>query len=1074
LRALVSTMTAVSTCPACQHQNSETAKYCEECGTFLRAAGSASTHDAGERRYLPVMFCDLVGSSSLTVGLGPEDYSEIQRMVYFAGTSIVLNYGGQVSQFLGDGILAVFGYPQAHEDDAARAVNAALEMQAAIPTCTPEIRKRLPRFSGMLQTRAAIDTGLVVIREIREGPQRGLHVSGEPAIIASRLQGLATPDALFITDATRRLIGERFELKPQGWFDIKEIRSVEAFRVIGSGPDSRRHDMARRGPLTQMVGREDQVGILRERWTEVVAGRGQLVLISGEAGIGKSRLVTAARQCLPAEGRWLELRGSEHRRSSELRPVLDLLEKHVLEGATGSDARQRLEREFDRNDLKSEAPRLLASLLSLPESQDQQPMTLLPGQQRQRILNALIEWVWRIAADSPVAIAVEDVQWVDPTTLDLLRSLAESIKDHKVFLLLTHRPDQDLTKLLWEPGPTELRFVLSALTRRDAQKLVESIAGDHTLPDDVMRDVLDKSEGIPLYLEEVTRMLVDSRAAMGSVPEGLVELLSARLDQVPAPALDTIRIGAVMGRHFSRELLLAVSLKDAEGVAADMNLLMQFGIMLPESDGYSFKHVLIQDVAYKRMLRGTQADLHRRIATILQERFPVLADAQPELVAHHLEGAGATEPAFRAWSRAGERSLGNGAYKEAAHQFNKALELHDALQYMSKEERTTHAQEELRLRRDLGIALIPTEGYTCKAVAENYERALRRSSALNASEDIPIHVLYGLWGTCLVRGDRKATDELARHFRRVRASKDQLARHVAYSTLGARAFYRGNFTYALKLCQQAMQLYEPEQHFSLMRDYGYEGPLYSHGYVACLLCFIGYPDRGLGVVNDALKLSETIGDPYTKAVSLGFAACVARERGEPWQAKTFSEQLVRLATDHEFPLYLGIAHCVRGWSTLSGGDIGGGMEEIRFGLTIWEKTGARLPGTYFRRNLIEAELAGGQIDAGLSEVERGLRQCRDSLESYQEPEYHRLKGELLKVCEDTQAAEREIKRALTGARKQGAAWVELRAALSLARLARQIGRTDDLVTPLVDVRSRITEGADTPEMLEAEALLAEV
>jgi tetratricopeptide (TPR) repeat protein len=377
----------------------------------------------------------------------------------------------------------------------------------------------------------------------------------------------------------------------------------------------------------------------------------------------------------------------------------------------------------------------------------------------------------------------------------------------------------------------------------------------------------------------------------------------------------------------------------------------------------------------------------------------------------------------------------------------------------------------LRLRKDLGVSLIATQGYTSQAVAANYEHALRRSSELNDREqDIPIHVLYGLWGTCLVRGDREATDEFARHFQRVEESPDPLARHVAHSTLGARAFYHGDYTRAMQHCRQAMEIYAPAHHFVLMRDYGYEGAIYSHSYVACILCFTGFPDQALVVVNEALRLSQSVGDPYSNATSLCFAACIARERREPERAMALADELIALATDRQFVMWLGIAHCLRGWSRVAMNDVAGGAEEIRLGLGMWEATGAKVPGTYLRLNLIEAELAGGEIEAGLADVEQGMQQCRRTLECYQEPEYHRLKGELLRRQGNLKRAEREIERALEGARAQGATWVELHAASSLARLATP--DRPDLLSPLAAVYSRLTEGFDTQDVREAATLLA--
>jgi class 3 adenylate cyclase/tetratricopeptide (TPR) repeat protein len=1050
-------------CPACQHTNPDSARYCAQCGTFLRPDREGASPENGERRYVTVLFSDLVGSSSLVEELGPEDYRNLVNLVHGCTAEIVERYGGEISQYLGDGVLALFGYPRAHEDDAARAVAAAVEVQRAVPQCAISVRSRVPVFVRVVQTRAAIHTGLVVIGAMGSGQQRSILAVGDAVIIASRLQELAEPDSMLISGATRRLLGAGIEVEPRGRVPIRGMKApIDTFRVTAVPSAGPAHDAARRGELTPFIGREEELALLLERWERVVDGRAQVVVVSGEPGIGKSRLLSALRRYVGAGVPWFEFHGSEYDQSSELQPFLAMLERQVSQHPA-ADPRSR-----DRVVFERESAAVLRPLLTPSASQAEQGVSL-PDEQRRRILTALAEWVWGRAADAPVAIVFEDLQWLDPTTMDLLSGLVTNAKAQRVLLLLTCRAWFEPP---WRRKPNELRLVLNPLTRAEGQRLVETIAAERALSDEVMGEVLEKSDGVPLFLEEVTRMLIDSSGAGESIPETLRELLAARLDRLPSRTLDTIRLGAVLGRRFSREILMAVSSKPTIEVDENVQALVNAGILLREADGYAFKHVLLRDGAYQQMLLSTRVEVHGRVAAALVERFPQVADRQPELVAHHFTEAGAIEPAFREWSRAGSRSLRNGAYVEAVHHFQRALELLGRLPHATDEERLAQAQVELRLRKDFGVSLIATQGYTSPDVAANYERALRRSSELNArEEDIPIHVLYGLWGTCLVRGDREATDEFARHFLRVEHSSDPLARHVAHSTLGARAFYRGDFASAMEHCQQAMQLYEPSQHFVLMRDYGYEGGLYSHGYVACILCFTGRPGSGLAAVNEVLDLSTSLGDPYTRAVALGFAACVARERRDHHSAKDLSDELVNISTERHFVMWLGIAHCLRGWSVLTAGDVNGGAEEIQLGLAIWAKTGAKVPGTYLRLSLVEAEIARGNVEGGLTAVEEGMYQARTTLESYQQPEYQRLRGELLRLSGNLDGAEHEIRSALAGARAQGAAWVELRAALSLARLAAAGHGGADAMGPLAELRARLTEGADTPEMEEVGRLL---
>jgi class 3 adenylate cyclase/predicted ATPase len=1061
----------VPTCPSCKEFNSVGARFCAQCGAPLPSSGGLSSGAAlEERRYCTVLFCDLVESTSLSEELGPEQYKDVADVVYGLSRTIITRYGGEVSQYLGDGVLALFGHRGAHEDDAVRAICAALDIQAAIRSCGDQVRHAVPDFSRVLHSRAAVHTGLVLISDVRESGGRRVAAFGDTVSITARLQAEASADSLIITGSTRRLVGDRFVLSPAARTTIRGIRNpLETFQVTTFAPHVGRHDAARRGAVTPLVGRENELRLVDDMWTKVASGEGQIVVLRGDPGIGKSRLLAEMKHRRGLDSRWFELHGSEFFEASELRPVLELLERQVLEGAAGIEARHRLQLAMHEAGVAdAEAVRGLASLLSLPVLPDDPPLALLPDQQRRKVLDTLVAWVLKLAADSPVVIAFEDIQWADPTTVELLKMLAAVVNERPILLLVTCRAPFEPP---WPRQSYEARVAMQPLTADEARALVASVAGHRLPPEPVMREVIDKSDGVPLFLEEVTQMLADSAGALEAVPETLRELLSARLDRMSS-ARDVLRVGSVIGRRFSRELLLAVSESDQQTMDRSIDTLLDAGIFLHEDDGYSFKHVLLRDESYDRIPHVTRAQLHGRVATTLRERFSHVAETRPELVAHHLAAAGATEPAMREWQRAGGRSLQNAAYAEAAHHFERALTLCARLPRSTQDERKASGLVELELRKDLGMSLIATRGYTFPAVEENYEHALRRSSELNTrSEDVPIPILYGLWGTYFMRGDRGATDELAKQFRRVLESPDPLARHVAHSVLGARAFYLGDFAHATEQFEKAIVLYDPAQHYTLTHDYGYAGGLYSHSYLACLLCFTGYPDRGLALATEAIELARSLKDPYAHATSLAFAACVARERGESARAKALSGELIELATTYQFILWLGIALCLSGWSNLAEGNVHGGADQIRTGFQMYEATGAKLPGQYLRLILIEAELAKGDLVTGLAEVEKGLRLCRETFDSYLEPEYHRCKGQLLVRDGALDAAEREFRAAVAGARAEGARWMELRAALRLARLAHRDRGPTDAVTVLEHVMSGLTEGTDLDEMEEARALL---
>ena len=1020
-----------------------------------------------------MVFCDLVESTSLSEELGPEAYKELADVVYALSRTIITRYGGEVSQYLGDGVLALFGHRGAHEDDAVRAVRAVLEVQAAIRGCGDQVRRHVPDFSRILHSRAAVHTGLVLISDVRESGGRRVAAFGDTVSIAARLQTEAPPDSVVITGPTRRLVGERFVLSAVKVIVIRGIRNpLETFQVTSVGSQVGRLDAARRGAVTPLAGRHDELRALEDTWARVVSGQGQIVVLSGDPGIGKSRLLAELRLRRGLAGRWFELQGSEFFEASELRPVLELLEREVLQGAAGPDARQRLQRAMDNAGVgEADAVRCIASLLSLPSLPEDQPITLLPDQQRRKILDTLVAWVLKLAAERPVVIAFEDIQWADPTTIELLIRLAAAVGAHAVLLLVTCRAPFEPP---WVLQPYEQRIAIKPLTGAEARALVASIAVHRLPPEPIVQDVIEKSDGIPLFLEEVTQMFSDSADAVRAVPETLRELLSARLDRL-SPARDVLRIGSVIGRRFSRELLLAVSEQKPEAIGRSVEILLNSGVLLSDNDGYAFKHMLLRDECYDRVPHTTKAHLHGRVAAALRERFPGLAETRPELVAHHLTEAGAIEPALQEWRRAGARSLNNAAYQEAASLFARALGLCARLPVSTPEERTASVLTELELRKDLGISLISTKGYTDPTVEDNYERALRRSAELNASArnvPIPIPILYGLWATYFMRGDRDATDRFAEHFGRVLELTDPLARHVAHSTLGARAFYSGRFSSAIDHFEEAIRLYDPAQHFVLTRDYGYIGGLYSHSYLACVLCFTGFPDRGLALATEAVDLARALRDPYSCASSLAFAACVARERGEPARAKALAGELLELATSHQFILWIGLGLCLSGWSNQAEGDVVGGAEQIRTGFQMYTATGAKLPGQYLRLLLVESEIARGQVADGLAAADVGLKLCAETFDSYLAPEYHRVKGELLALDGAFDGAEVAFQQAIAAARAEGATWMALRAALRLVQLPGQGLASLRNLALLERIVSGVAEGAALKEMAEARALLA--
>jgi class 3 adenylate cyclase len=685
---------------------------------------------AAERRQLTVLFCDLVGSTELAARLDPEDMSRVIRAYQECCAAVVERWGGHVAKYMGDGVLAYFGWPVAHEDDAERAVRAGLALgQALTRVTTPAVEP--------LAARVGIATGLVVVGEmIGEGAAREEAVVGETPNLAARLQALAEPGGVVISQATRRLVGGLFELDDLGSQQLKAfVELLAAWRVAGEGRAEGRFEARHAGGLTPLVGREHELDLLFDRWQQASEGEGQVVLLSGEPGIGKSRLVRALRERLgDALYTTLSHLCSPFYQTSALHPVIDLLERAA--GFTRDDPPARkldkLEALLARgtNDVAAAAP-LIAALLSLPTGDRYPPLDLAPERQKHEILNALLVQLTGLAAERPVLALYEDVQWADPSTLELLERVIERVQRLPVLVLVTFRPEFVPP---WRGRAHLTALSLNRLNRRRGAAMVAELTGK-ALPAEVLEQILLKTDGVPLFVEELTKAVLElgllrdagDRYVLGgplpplAIPPTLQDSLVARLDRL-APVKEVAQVAACIGREFGYELLAAVLPLDSTALHDALHALAQaelvFGEGTPPHANYLFKHALVRDAAYESLLKSRRQALHARIAGALEERFPDIASAQPELVAHHCTAAGLTEKAVEYWSKAGQSAIERSAMAEAVVQLKKGLELLAGLPADS-----TGGRRELDLQVALGVALMAAEGWGSREAVGAYARA---------------------------------------------------------------------------------------------------------------------------------------------------------------------------------------------------------------------------------------------------------------------------------------------------------------------------------------------------------------
>ena len=639
-----------------------------------------------ERRQLTVLFCDLVDSTVLASQLDPEELREVVRAYQATCAKVIARFEGQIAQYLGDGLLVYFGYPLAHEDDAQRAVRTGLGIVEAMGP----LNARLEREHGVqLAVRLGIHTGQVVVGEIGGGAKHEQLALGETPNIAARLQGLAAPNTLVISAATFHLLSGFFACQSLGTHHLKGVaQPLEVNQVLYESMARSRLEAAGRTSLTPLVGREQEVGLLRERWAQVKDGLGQVVLLSGEAGIGKSRLVQGLTEQVATEPQaWLTpCQCSPYHQNSALYPMIELLERvvvHFEREETPQQKLNKLEGFLVQYGLPlAEGVPLLAALLSLPLNTDYAPLALSPTQQKQQTLHAMLTILLKIAAQQPVLFVMEDLHWIDPSTLELLTLLVDQGPTARILALFTCRPDFSPP---WTGRAHLTQMTLNRLPRRQAAELTGRVAHGKALPPEVVEQVVAKTDGVPLFVEELTKMVLESGllqeweehyALTGplpplAIPTTLHDSLMARLDRL-ASVKALAQLGATLGREFTYDLLQAVSLWDGDTLQRGLQQLVAAEFLyqrgVPPQATYVFKHALIQDAAYQSLLRSTRQHYHQRIAQALEAQFPALVETQPELVAQHYTAAGCTQQAVVYWQRAGQHASDRSAHLEAISQ----------------------------------------------------------------------------------------------------------------------------------------------------------------------------------------------------------------------------------------------------------------------------------------------------------------------------------------------------------------------------------------------------------------------
>jgi class 3 adenylate cyclase/predicted ATPase len=1035
-------------------------------GRNVPATPDALARAEAERRQLTVMFCDLVGSTELSARLDPEDLREVIAAYHRSVTEIVRSFDGFVAKYMGDGVLVYFGYPRAHEDDAERAVRAGLGLIDAVG--------RLAVKSVQLQARVGIATGLVVVGDlIGEGSAQEQSVVGETPNLAARLQALAEPDTVVIAASTRRLVGDLFEVRDLGAVEVKGIAApVPACQVLRPSTVASRFEALRGSALTTLVGRDEEIDLLLRRWARAKAGDGQVVLISGEAGIGKSRITAALEERLQAEPH-LRLRYfcSPYHQDSALFPFIDQLDR--ASGFAPNDPPaaklEKLQALLARASPPEEDVALIADLLSLPSSERHPLPNLSPQRKKERTLEALIRQLEGLARQQPVVMVFEDAHWIDPTSRELLDLTVERVRSLPVLLIVTFRPEFQSP---WTGQPQVTMLALNRLDQRDRTALVAQIAGGTALPDELVAQIADRTDGVPLFVEELTKSVLESGVTPLGIPTSLHDSLMARLDRL-GPMRRVAQIGAAIGREFSYQLLRTVSdLRDDElqpSIARLVESELVFQRGAPPDAVYAFKHALVQDAAHTSLLRSSRQQLHAQIAEALETLFPGMMDTQPELLAQHYSEAGLVEKSVDYWGRAGRRSAARSAMVEAAAQLQKGLD-----QLVLLPDNPERQWQELELCSALGAALRFVKGQATPETG----RAFARARELWEQLGFPVGYLHIPYGQSRYHGYRGEFELAARLdedlLRLSRQRNDSGGLILAHQACGSDRMLVGRFASSRTHYEEALALYDPISHHSLGLQTGSHPQVVARAYLGFVLLCLGLPDQASTQTSAAIAEARTLAHPPSLASSLMVGAMLLSLFGDNRALNERADELVAVAEEQGVPWWHTVGTIYRGWVKAKNGEVMEGISLMEGGLTAYRATGAEMWVPYHIALRASACEIAGQTEEGVTLLDDALQVVDRTGERWFAAELYRHKGQLLLRQGQSEAAEELYCRALSIAREQEAKLWELRAAMSLARLRHDQDRPTEARDLLAPVYGWFTEGFDTPDLKEAKALLDEL
>jgi class 3 adenylate cyclase/predicted ATPase len=1081
-------------CAACGQANAAGSRFCAQCGVKLAAAAGAPVTPAAapaplparaanlaERRQITVMFCDLVGSTALSTRLDPEDLQDVIAAYHKCSADTVAGFGGYVAKYMGDGVLVYFGYPEAHEADAENAVRAGLALVEGIT--------QLFAADGRHQVRVGIATGLVVVGElVGAGEAQERNVVGETPNLAARLQAMAAPNTVVIAATTRRLTGELFDYETIEPAELKGFQErIGAWRVLRERSIASRFEALRAASLTPLIGRQEEMELLLRRWQQVADGEGRVVLLAGEPGIGKSRLTSALEDKIKQQQHTcLRYFCQPHHQGSALQPILGQL-AHAAGFAHDDGTAQRhkklvalLTQRGERGDAEVE---FFAELLGLTSQDSAAPADRDPQRKRRRILTALIAQLEQLAQHGPVLMLFEDAHWADPTSIELLTLAIARLQSLPILLVITFRPDYQPP---WTGQAHVTMLTLNRLSRRERETLVDHITGGKTLPPGLLDQIVERTDGVPLFVEELTkamlesdqlhvagdRYVLDQPAAALAIPTTLQDSLMARVDRLGS-AREVLQIGAAIGREFSYEVLAPVAglpdavLQDALIRLTEAELLFIRGT--PPNAVYSFKHALVQDTAYSTMLRAKRQHLHAAIALVLEKRFPEMASTTPEVIAQQFEWAGQTEKAIQYWRQAGERDLRRFAMTESMAHYSNALRLVTAMP-----DTPERADLELGVCLGLGMAQQIGLGPSAKEAAVAYGRALALARERGRGRERFL-ATWGIWFHETMSGRTREALALSDELLAIAQELDDTGLLLeAYHARPPMLLRSANLAAMQDAAQHVIRLYDREKH----RDHayyfgGHDARVCAQSFYALSLWGLGYADQSQQMAWRCIDDARGLGHAFSLAHGLNMGGLSFLLLNDVEACRAVSDELFPIAERNKFTWPMTYAVFIRAWLRCQRGDYDSGIEDML-------SASATAPAAVLRPVMLtmaaEQQLRAGSFEAALATLDYASKENLAQHARFYEPEMVRLRGEALLGQSRGNAgeAEKAFQQAVAAAAAQPCPALELRARTSLARLLGNDGRGAQAYDLLAPFYGEFTEGFDKPDLQAAKTLLDEL